>query len=383
MNQASRPHVLVLNYEYPPVGGGGGAASALLAKHLHKRGYQVTVQSGRTPGLPKYEVIDKIPVYRAFSFRRRPDRCSILEMGLFILCGFWPALKRVRQLKPDVLHVHFAVPTGVLGYLLHRLTGVPYVLTAHLGDVPGALPARTGWVFRLIKPFTVPIWRHAAAVVAVSSFLADLAQKAYGFRPQVIHNGHEPPQVTAPTGQHGPPQLIFAGRFDPQKNLSYMLDVLHHCREVPWQMHMVGDGPHASSFQAKAKKLGLADRCQFHGWLHPRQVDRHMAQCDILLLTSFAEGLPVVAVRALSFGLALAGSDIGGLHDVIRPGVNGILGPLDDADSFAKKLRELLISAKLRKSYGEASRDMAPAFDIRVIAAAYDRIFREIVRLNH
>ena len=83
-------------------------------------------------------------------------------VGASLLKGY-PLLGKWR---PDVMHVHFAVPAGAAGWLLNRLSGVPYVLTAHLGDVPGGVPEKTGKWFRLIFPLTPPIWRDAAAVTA-------------------------------------------------------------------------------------------------------------------------------------------------------------------------------------------------------------------------
>ena len=72
-------------------------------------------------------------------------------------------MKLAREWKPDLIHVHFAVPAGALAWILRRLTGIPYVLTAHLGDVPGGVPEKTGRWFRWIYPFTPPIWKKSEA----------------------------------------------------------------------------------------------------------------------------------------------------------------------------------------------------------------------------
>ena len=73
----------------------------------------------------------------------------------------------------------------------HDSARTPYVLTAHLGDVPGGVPEQTDHLYRIVKPFTVPIWRSAAAVTAVAPHVAELAEQAYGIKPRVILNGSD------------------------------------------------------------------------------------------------------------------------------------------------------------------------------------------------
>ena len=107
----------------------------------------------------------------------------------YVIASFWDGLRQTRKWKPDVFHIHFAVPAGAAGWALSVLTGIPYVLTAHLGDVPGGVPEKTGKWFRFIFPFTPPIWKKAFRVAAVSEFTRSLAVKSYPVAVDVIPNG--------------------------------------------------------------------------------------------------------------------------------------------------------------------------------------------------
>ncbi|NJN80291.1 MAG: glycosyltransferase [Anaerolineales bacterium] len=91
--------------------------------------------------------------------------------------------------SPNIIHTHFAVPAGALAFVLSKLTGVPYILTAHLGDVPDGVPEKTAHWFRWLKPFTKPIWQNAKKVIAVSEFTRQLALKHYPVEICVIPNG--------------------------------------------------------------------------------------------------------------------------------------------------------------------------------------------------
>ena len=92
------------------------------------------------------------PTLRSRGLRRYAHTCTVPEMAAFLITGLIPAWQLALRWTPQVIHVHFAVPTGVMGWFLHRVTGIPYVLSAHLGDVPGAVPDQTDQLFRWIKP---------------------------------------------------------------------------------------------------------------------------------------------------------------------------------------------------------------------------------------
>ena len=172
--------ILTLCYEWPPVGGGGGRAAKEIGEALARRGHQVRVQTIRFQGTPAHEVATNVDVYRSWGFRRRADQCTPLEMAGYLVSSAIPTLRHLAGFQPDLIHAHFAVPTGALALVSGRLSRRPYVLTAHLGDVPGAIPEQTDHLFRWLNPLIQPIWRNAAAIVGVSRFVGDLAEKAYG-----------------------------------------------------------------------------------------------------------------------------------------------------------------------------------------------------------
>jgi glycosyltransferase involved in cell wall biosynthesis len=246
--------ILILNYEFPPVGGGGGRAAEGICLGLASRGHEVRVQTAWVKGLPFIDQYNGITVYRSFAFRHRSDRASVLEMGLYIVTGFLPALKHVQEWEPHVIHAHFAVPTGALAWLVSRFTRVPYILTAHLGDVPDAVPEQTKHLFHIVKPLTFPIWNDAAAVVAVSQIVRNIALQSYHVPIEVIPNGVDlAASKLSPITSSVPPKMIFAGRFNPQKNLLFLIDLLAEVRDLPWEMNILGDGPLMEVVKAQSK----------------------------------------------------------------------------------------------------------------------------------
>jgi glycosyltransferase involved in cell wall biosynthesis len=176
--------ILTLIYEFPPIGGGGGRAAYDICKGLVVRGHEVTVLTAHMQSLPFEEYKDGIRLVRIPSFRRETFGASFITMLAYILAGLWAGLRLIRLDRPDIIHTHFAVPSGALAWLLSIFTGIPYILTAHLGDVPGGVPEKTGKWFRWIEPFTHPIWKRAKKVIAVSEYTRQLALRHYSSCPQ-------------------------------------------------------------------------------------------------------------------------------------------------------------------------------------------------------
>ena len=181
--------ILVLVHEFPPVGGGGGRVAEDICSKLAKRGHEVKVLTTHIKGLPYEEERNGFQIIRFGSLRTQPYRASFLSMAVYVLAGLWAGLRLISSFKPDVIHAHFAVPAGALAWMLSRMTGIPYVLTVHLGDVPGGVPEKTDEWFRWIYPFTPDIWRNASEIVAVSEFTRQLALKKYKEKIQVVPNG--------------------------------------------------------------------------------------------------------------------------------------------------------------------------------------------------
>ncbi|MBV8378626.1 MAG: glycosyltransferase family 4 protein, partial [Verrucomicrobia bacterium] len=372
--------VLTLCYEWPPVGGGGGRAAKEIAEALARRGHQVRVQTIRFNETPAREVVGKVDVHRTRGFRRRADQCTPFEMAGYLVSSAIPTLRHLIVFKPDLIHAHFAVPTGVLALASGGLSRQPYVITAHLGDVPGAIPEQTDALFRWLNPLIRPVWQQAAAIVAVSKFVGDLARTAYGREATIIPNGTslsvrpDFPQLTS-----GIPRLIFVGRLNPQKNLHYLPPILAQIQDLPWELDLVGDGEERGSLEEAFTKAGLSGRVRFHGWLDQPAVEEKLRQAEIFILPSLVEGLSVSALEALKFGLLLVGSDIPTLHECVTSGINGYLLSLQTPDQWIEKLRTLLSDPERRLAMRRSSWKIVERFDLEQIADRYEELFRQVV----
>ncbi|MFZ5818723.1 MAG: glycosyltransferase family 4 protein [Chloroflexota bacterium] len=372
--------ILVLIHEFPPVGGGGGRAAYDICKQLVGRGHEIVVLTAHLKGLPLRDMVDGIQVVRIPSLRSASYSASMPAMAAYILLGLWHGLALIRRFRPDLLHVHFALPAGALAWALSALTGLPYALTAHLGDVPGGVPEKTDRWFRWLLPFTPPIWRRASRVAAVSHYTRQLALRHYPVEIEVIYNGVDvldnKPAAREPGSQ---PCIVFAGRFVPQKDPLQIVRALAGLRDLDWQCVLLGDGELFETVKQSIHAEGLDGRFTLTGWVTPEEVLAWFAKSDILFMPSFSEGLPVVGVQALASGLAVVASHIGGFLDIVDEGQNGFLAPPGDQAGFAGALRKLLTDPSLLRQFQAASLRKAAQFDILRIATQYETLFKEAI----
>lgn len=372
--------ILTVIHEFPPIGGGGGRAAYDICCELAARGHDVTVLTAHMDGLPHDEKQDGFRLVRIPSQRTEAFTATFNTMLAFDLAGLWAGLALIWRSRPDIIHTHFAVPAGALAFALSLLTGVPYILTAHLGDVPGGVPEKTARWFSWLEPFTKPIWQRAKQVVAVSEFTRQLALKNYAVDIRVIPNGADFSHlVTEDVTVGKTPRIVFAGRFVSQKNPLTIIRVLSTLKDLNWTCSMLGDGLLFEDVKAEIEKLDMRERFHLTGWVTPADVVNEFSKSDILFMPSLSEGLPVVGVDALMKGLAIVASKIGGFLDLVEPAKNGYLVDVENEAGFSSALRELLSNRERLLHFRRASLEKAKDFDIEKIVDQYERIMREAI----
>lgn len=371
--------ILVLSHEYPPIGGGGGRVVQELSQGLADRGYQIHLLTSRYADQPKIEQSENLVIERLPSWRTQPFRADLKAMGVYVLKSFFKGLNVIREFQPDLIHAHFAVPAGVSAFLLSKATGIPYLITAHGGDVPGGAPEKTARWFRLVLPFSKLVWKNAAAIAAVSAQTRELALENYQAEIRVISNGIDTQEMKPQEmGVHSPPRILFIGRFSPEKNATAVPKILAELKHLPWECEMLGDGTERNQVRQLVDENGLADRIQMVGWVDSNSVKDHLAKSDILLMPSLREGMPMAALQALSMGLALLLPDKGSCPDLIVN--NGFLIEPGNLNTYTSYLEELLTDRDLLAKFKINSRQLSEKFDIHLTVDAYDNMINDIVR---
>lgn len=372
---------LLTNYEYPPVGGGGGTITQHLARELVKLGHQAVVLTASWRDLKGWATESGVKVYRVPAGRKRADRSDLLEMAAFVISA-GVALKRLlRQEDLQAQVAFFSVPGGPLGLWGWYLREVPYVVSLLGGDVPGTEP-RLALMYRLLRPLRHRIFARSRAVVANSYGLKQLSEAADPFPVQVIPNGADTDFFHPDEAQRAGNtfRFLFVGRFQPQKNLFFLLHWLSQLRgrtSRPFELHLVGDGPQRPALRRYAADLGLGDLIHWHGWLTEKEKVRRLYQSShVLLNPSLYEGLPNVVQEAMACGLPVIASAVVGNTEVVRHGETGFLFSLKQPEKFGEYLQILLENPDLAESLGRTARQwVRERFSWQKAARDYVRLF--------
>ncbi|MEX2162100.1 MAG: glycosyltransferase family 4 protein [Anaerolineales bacterium] len=376
-------HILILNSEYPPIGGGAGNASANIASELVKLGQQVTVLTARYQDLPRDETQQGVLILRLPSLRKKGDRSTTLEQISFMLSAAFVGLLWLRRLRPDFVLAFFGAPSGVAAWFWSLFARLPYIVSLRGGDVPGFRPYDFARQHRLLSPLLRRVWRRAAGVVANSEGLRELGANFEDRVPiRVIPNGVNLDNFHSGQRAWDPPRLLFVGRIVHQKGLDVLLNALGELKSQPWQLNVVGDGPRVDRLQAQARHLGIADRVHFDGWLSREQLPAAYAQANLFVYPSRHEGMPNAVLEAMASGLPVLATRIAGNEELVTADT-GLLVPAEDAGAFRSALEKLLADAKLRQRLGAAARKrVADGYSWRRVAEAYLELMRKSVEPN-
>ena len=372
-------HILTLIHEFPPIGGGGGQAAKDLACSMAARGHKISIITSHFKDLELTTYEDGIQVNRLKSFRKDKFRAGIVSLFGFTLTAIIAGIKYIKNEKPDLIHAHFAVPAGAAGLIISWICGLKYIITAHLGDIPGGAPEKTKNWFRWIYPFTTIIWKRATKVVAVSKFSKELAEQYYPVDIDVIHNGVDlsiKPNIQVSVND--PVKIIFAGRLVQQKNPLQIIKTLSEIKHLRWDCTIIGDGILYVETEKEVIHQGLKNQIQFTGWITPDEVLQIITDSDILFMPSLSEGMPIIGVQALAAGLVLLVSDIGGFRDLVDHGENGYL--VSQIEDYSRYLTKILDDPREIVRLKTNSRRKSQDFTMSNITDKYESCFMEIIK---
>jgi glycosyltransferase involved in cell wall biosynthesis len=350
--------ILLINSEYPPIGGGAGNACAHLAAEFVSQGQEVTVLTTQYDNLPSYSVHNGVRVYRIRAIRRKQDRSGAFEQGVFLITGVWSAFRLLRHWHPDVILAFFGVPSGAISLVVNLFTRIPYLVSLRGGDVPGFRPYDFSLYHRLIGPLLHHVWRHADAVVANSQ---GLKQLAVNFDDQVqievIPNGVDIKRFTSPEKRAWDnPKMLFVGRLVYQKGLDVLIRALGDLKELAWHLTLVGDGPHRAHLEGLIEAFGISERIRFAGWLDQRALLEQYEKANLFVFPSRHEGMPNAVLEAMACGLPVIASEIAGNEELVVPGETGLLVPCESPQALRTALTKLLLDPSIRMKLGMASR---------------------------
>ena len=341
--------VLIVNYEFPPVGGGGGVAAHALAKGFIQNGYEVDYLTSWYEGLKKFEVVDGINVHRVRVIGRTGlQTATMISLLTYPLTGFLPGIRLCRSRKYAFINTHFVLPSGPLGYILAKLFSIPNILSIHGGDIYDPSKKNSPhkhWYFRAAVRFLL---NQADRVVAQSSNTKENAERFYIPKNpiEIIPLAYERAEFVRATREElgliaGKKYIIGVGRLVKRKDFPTFLHALAKL-DADIEGIIVGDGPERAALENLSRVLGITDRLHMVGNVDNNQKYQYLSNADVFVLSSLHEGFGIVLQEAMQVGLPIVSTNVGGQVDLVRQGENGYLVPVGDAELLAEAVRKAL-----------------------------------------
>jgi glycosyltransferase involved in cell wall biosynthesis len=173
------------------------------------------------------------------------------------------------------------------------------------------------------------------------------------------------------------PVLLALGRLHPVKGFDLLLTAL---AAVPGAyLWLAGEGAERPRLEHQAQALGIASRVRFLGWREDTAA--LLAAADLLICPSRHEPLGNVVIEGWAHGVAVIAADAEGPRELIRPGIDGLLAPRDNADALAQMIRLLLASDAARDALAQAGYESySRQFSEQIVVAAYQAFFDKVAR---
>lgn len=366
--------VVVSDFFRPFVGGIEVLADQLLPA-LIARGHDIQVLTSHGPvELPDEESFDGLLV------RRFPVRAVLEEKkaeGILLLRQQLGRL--LREIDPDVIHLNgvASIQFLLLPFLSAGRSAVLLQLHQGLfawGETPDSLLVRllcrANWVISVA----------AAALAQARKLVPEIEAHS-----SVLRNAVRPPDRTPSPLPFAPPRLLCLGRLNRQKGFDLALRAVAALagRFPDVQVVIAGDGDERAPLEALAQSLGIADRCDWRGWVSPGDVAGTIDEATIVVLSSRYEGLPLVALETAWMARPAVATRVGGMAEVVRDGETGVLVEPENVDDLAAGIARLLERPEEARRMGMAARARVERdFGWDDCVAAYDALYRRLGALT-
>jgi glycosyltransferase involved in cell wall biosynthesis len=378
-------NILIVNYEFPPLGGGGGVACYHIARELAKT-HSVDYLTTGHKGLPKFEVVDGINVYRVPVLGRKElSTATLLSMLTFLPSSMAKGIKLCKSNQYDVINTHFVIPSGPTGMFLSKLFKIPIVMSIHGGDIYDPSKKWSPHKHFLLRKVISFLLNHSDKIIAQSSNTKNNASKYYQLHKEItiIPLGFVTPEYIKSTRKdlnlsEEDIILISVGRLVKRKGYEYAIRAISKLHFKNIKYLIIGDGPEENNLKSLAKSLDVEDKVDFLGFVSEDKKFQYLSISDIYVLSSLHEGFGICLLEAMYCGLPIVSTDNGGQTDFLIDGVNALMVPVEDSDALAEQIKILIDNESLRLQMIEKNKKDITRFYIESIVKEYERSFGDV-----
>ncbi|NLA24940.1 MAG: glycosyltransferase family 4 protein, partial [Bacteroidales bacterium] len=337
--------LLVLNYEYPPLGGGAGVITQHISEGLAKLGHEICVVTTGMSDLPEESSTENLQIIRLPSKRKYIYRSNPREMYSWMRHANKFLKQHLKEENYDLCFANFSIPGGAVAYKQLLRFGLNYTIISHGHDIPWFFPKQMLWyhlfLYHTIKNIALNSKINFVQSDEMKRNIDLFTGKEFASKNKIVYNGWDG-TVFAPDYSKRSPEftILFIGRLVKQKDPFTFLKAINKINgKIPFKVNILGDGSLRNKMERYIATNNLSDKVKFFGWLSKDEVLNHYQSASITVLPSLAEGMSIATLEALACGQYVIATKLSNNETLINEGINGNLIDIGDFN----KLSELVL----------------------------------------
>lgn len=375
-------NLLMLNYEFPPIGGGAANAHlSILKQYVQKPDLKIDVlTSAPKRGFYKNQFSENITIYRIGVNKKNLHHWRKIEVIEWLIKTRHYYRHLLENNNYNLVHAFFGFPTGWLCY--RSVDELPYIISLRGSDVPGE-HARLKLDYKILAPVFRRIWENADAIVANSRGLKNRALK---FLPsvliEVIPNGVDlnffRPAENKP--RDAKIKLLTVGRLSVTKRVEMLIDAVRILHDTGFNAHLtvVGGGALQNRLKSLITTAKLDDRIELTGRIEQEKMPQIYRQSDIFVSATLQEGMSNAMLEAMACGLPIVTTPCEGIEELI--GDNGIVVGQTSAQAIADAVKSIVDNEQLYNKMCTQARARAEQFNWKNVADQYLQMYFNVKR---
>ncbi|OGH68568.1 MAG: hypothetical protein A3J66_03165 [Candidatus Magasanikbacteria bacterium RIFCSPHIGHO2_02_FULL_47_14] len=379
MDQHTRLRILLLSYEFPPLGGGAANAVDYLVRSLtqiHGSRVMIDVITGSPGSKDVVRLSDSAVMYRLdigknevhLQHQRHQDVLRYAVQAYFF------SKKMMQAQQYDLVHAFMGIPGGIVASFLEP----PYVISLRGSDVPYHNPSYR-YMYAVMKSLIYRSWKKAGAVVVNSDDLQNEAEHFLRRDYAVIPNGVDINKFSVNTKRSSVFRVLFVGRLHRIKNIPLLLRSFkkfsQRISSKPVELVLIGDGPERRQLVSYCKELNIQDTVVFSPHVPHHELPSSYQHASVFVLVSEREGMSNTLLEAMASGLPVITTKTGGSDMLVKS--NGYVVDPNEED-ISEALYQVYINPDRQKEMGVYSRSIAERFHWENMADQYFQLYQRL-----
>lgn len=371
---------IIITTYLPKVIGGTQIATFYTAKTLAKRGHEVHIITRRFKKELSFEKKGNVFLHR-LHFNKKYS----YTLGTIIY--FIKLLILIKKINPEIIHAQKIKLNGCYAVLIKKILKIPCIISIRGSDIY----LSSNIYKQSIVKFVI---KSSDLILSLCEDMKNIIQQIHSKTVIVIPNGIDSslyknlekyPLRKSLGFSDNEKIILYVGRLDKIKGVIYLIKTMRILvGKIPdIKLIIIGDGPERKELENITNVLNLQKKITFMGFLQHNLIPKYMIASDIFILPSLSESFGIVNIEAMSGGLPIVATNVGGIPEIIINEINGFLVEPKNETKLAEKVILLLINDKLREEISNYNRKIGNKYSWEIVVDKLEQVYKSTIEENN